>query len=66
MFILGFRPGSVIVDYKMTFGKTETNTLLVRDDLVEMLKVVIEENQEKTIFVSDFVVVEGKKGEEYK
>ena len=62
MFILGFRPGSVVVDFRMKVGETKENEKIEKENLVEILKVVIEENRDETIFEADSVTIEGEKG----
>ena len=60
VFILGFRPGSVVVDYHMKVGETKENAKIDKENLVEILRVMIEENEDTTVFEADSVVIEGK------
>ena len=60
VFILGFRPGSVIVDYKMEVGETKENKNIGKEELVQVLKVMVEENKDSTVFEAESVVIEGK------
>ena len=60
MFILGFRPGSVIVDYKMKVGQTKENEGIEKEELVEILKVIIEANRAASPFEAATVIIEGK------
>ncbi len=56
---MGFRPGSVIVDYHMKVGETNENQKIDKENLVDILRVMIEENEDKTIFEAASVMIEG-------
>ena len=60
VFILGFRPGSIIVDYKMKVGETEENAQIGKEELLQIIKVSIEENHDTTVFEAETAVIEGK------
>ena len=62
MYILGFRPGSVIVDYKMEVGETKENAQIGKEELVQIIKVSIDENRDTSIFDPESVVIEGEQG----
>ena len=59
MFILGFRPGSVIVDYTMKVGVTKENAKIGKEELIQVIRVTIDENRDTSIFDAESVFIEG-------
>ena len=49
-----------MVDYKMKVGQTKENEGIEKEELVEILKVIIEENRDSTLFEATSVTIEGK------
>merc|ERR1712176_676926 len=58
VFILGFRKGSIIVDYKMEVGVTEANEGFDKDFVENGIRVAIEERKDTTSFDSETVSIE--------
>merc|ERR1711971_1064162 len=47
-----------IVDFRMKVGETKENAKIGKESLVEILRVVIEENRDKTVFEAESITIE--------